>query len=154
MIRLAEKKDIDTILLLLGEVLSIHANGRPDVFKSGVTKYNRKQVEELISKKDAPVYVYECDGVVVGYAFCVLREQEETNVLKAYKYLYIDDLCVSTTKRGQGIGRALYNHVKEEAKRFNCTRVTLNVWHLNSSALGFYMSLGLNPLKTTMEEIL
>lgn len=154
MIRLAQKKDIETLLLLLSEVLGIHANSRPDIFKRGTTKYTREQLESLIARENAPVYVYEGDGVVLGYAFCEVREEEETNVLKAYKYLYIDDLCVSSAKRGQGIGRVLYNHAKEEAKRFNCTRVILNVWNLNDSALGFYKAIGLKPLKTTMEEIL
>lgn len=152
MIRLAIVNDIDNILSLLVEVLDIHASGRPDIFKCGTTKYTRAQLKDIIAKKDTPVYVYESDGEVIGYAFCIIGREEETNVLKGYKYLYIDDLCVKSTARGRGVGRALYNHAKEEAKRINCTRVTLNVWHLNDSALAFYKELGLTPLKTTMEE--
>lgn len=154
MIRLANIGDIDVLLSLLKEVLDIHATGRPDIFKCGTTKYTRQQLEDIITKKDTSVYVYEGDGEVLGYAFCKICEQEETNVLKGYKYLYIDDLCVRSTARGSGIGRALYTHVKEQAKLFDCTRVTLNVWHLNDSALLFYKALGLSPLKTTMEDIL
>lgn len=154
MIRLAKKEDIDTLLLLLGEVLDIHAKGRPDVFKSGSTKYDREQLEGIIEGKDTPVYVYLSDDKVVGYAFCIITEQEESNVLKGYEYMYVDDLCIKSEHRGQGIGKALYNHVKAEAKRLNCTRVTLNVWNLNDNALAFYSALGLKPLKTTMEEVL
>lgn len=38
-IRKAEKKDIPRILALLGQVLQIHAEIRPDIFIPGTTKY-------------------------------------------------------------------------------------------------------------------
>lgn len=153
MIRLATKNDIEQILLLLREVLEVHSEGRPDIFKSGTTKYSREELSDIIQDPTTPVYVYD-DGEVKGYAFCVIGVQKETNVLRPYKYLYIDDLCVKSTCRGKGIGKALYLYVKGEAKRFNCTRVTLNVWNLNQNAIAFYEALGLTPLKTTMEDIL
>lgn len=152
MIRLANKNDTNALLALLGEVLSIHAECRPDIFKVGTTKYSESDIHDLIKNPLSPIYVYEDNGVVVGYAFCEIKEQIETSVLKPYKYLYIDDLCVKSSCRGLGIGRALYNYVKGEAERFNCTRITLNVWNNNENALAFYKALGLNALKTTMEE--
>ena len=39
-IRTAEQQDIDQILILLKEVLEIHASIRPDIFNHGVTKHN------------------------------------------------------------------------------------------------------------------
>ena len=38
-IRKAEKKDIPRILVLLEQVLQIHAEIRPDIFIPGTTKY-------------------------------------------------------------------------------------------------------------------
>ena len=38
-IRKAEEKDIPRLLALLGQVLQIHAEIRPDVFIPGTTKY-------------------------------------------------------------------------------------------------------------------
>ena len=43
-IRKAEEKDITRIIELLGQVLQIHADIRPDIFIPGTTKYT---VEEL-----------------------------------------------------------------------------------------------------------
>ena len=40
LIRKAEQQDIDQILILLKEVLEIHASIRPDIFNHGVTKHN------------------------------------------------------------------------------------------------------------------
>ena len=67
------------------------------------------------------------------------------------KTLYIDDICVDSVCRRQHIGRQLYEYVYEYAKAENFTQITLNVWELNGSARAFYESVGMVPLKTTME---
>ena len=46
-IRKAEKKDIPRILALLGQVLQIHAEIRPDIFIPGTTKYTPCELTEL-----------------------------------------------------------------------------------------------------------
>ena len=72
-IRKAEEKDIPRILELLGQVLQIHADIRPDIFIPGTTKYKTDELAELLNNEEKPVYVAadESDGCV-GYAFCQL----------------------------------------------------------------------------------
>ena len=43
-IRKAEEKDIPRLLALLGQVLQIHAEIRPDIFIPGTTKYTVSQI--------------------------------------------------------------------------------------------------------------
>lgn len=50
-IRKAEKKDIPRILALLGQVLQIHAELRPDIFIPGTTKYTPCELAELLERK-------------------------------------------------------------------------------------------------------
>ena len=50
-IRKAEKKDIPRILALLGQVLQIHAEIRPDIFIPGTTKYTLCELTEHFSEK-------------------------------------------------------------------------------------------------------
>ena len=68
--------------------------------------------------------------------------------------LFIDDLCVDASTRGQHIGEKLFVHVKEEAKRLGCYEVTLNVWAGNTSAEKFYEKMGLKTKEQQMEYIL
>ena len=56
-IRKAEKKDIPRILALLGQVLQIHAEIRPDIFIPGTTKYTPCELTELLQQEDHPIYV-------------------------------------------------------------------------------------------------
>ena len=68
-IRKAEEKDIPRLLALLGQVLQIHAEIRPDIFISGTTKYTVGQLAELLKQEDKPIYVaVDEDDVCRGYA--------------------------------------------------------------------------------------
>lgn len=152
-IRKATINDVNKILLLLQDTLFIHSSGRPDIFKEKGSKYNRAQLEQIISCEQTPIFVADDNGVM-GYAFCQIKEQKESGALKAIKSLYIDDLCVDKGARGSGIGKKLYEHALAFAKQIGCYHLTLNVWELNQSAKTFYEKLGLMPLKTTMEKII
>ena len=152
-IRRADKRDMDKIKDLLNQVLTVHHNGRPDLFKANCRKYTDSELEELIKDNARPIFVADEDGVL-GYAFCVIKETKNNNILTDIKTLYIDDLCVDENIRGKHVGTALYNYVKEYAKEIGCYNVTLNVWSCNESAQQFYEGQGLKPQKTTLETIL
>ena len=75
-IRKAEEKDIPRLLALLGQVLQIHAEIRPDIFIPDTTKYTVCELAELLKQEDKPIYVaVDEDDVCRGYAFCQMQEQ-------------------------------------------------------------------------------
>lgn len=154
-IRRAEEKDIPKIIELLGQVLEIHADIRPDIFISGTTKYTVCELTELLKNEKAPIYVaVNEEDVCLGYAFCQLQEQPFSNNMKSFKSLFIDDLCVDKQTRGQHIGESLFKYVKQEAKKMGCYEVTLNVWAGNTTAEKFYEKMGMKTKKRQMEFIL
>lgn len=154
-IRRAQIKDIKDINRLLLQVLTVHHNGRPDLFKGNCTKYTDEELAAIILDDSRPIFVAvdEADKVL-GYAFCIFQQHLNNNILTDIKTLYIDDLCVDETLRGQHIGRQLYDTVLTFAKENNCYNVTLNVWSLNETAMKFYENCGLKPQKVGMETIL
>lgn len=155
MIRKAEERDIPRIMELLGQVLQIHADIRPDIFIPSTTKYTVDELKELLKNKEKPIYIAANEAdICVGYAFCQLQEQPFSNNMVQFTSLFIDDLCVDTTIRGKHIGQKLFEHVKKEAVRLGCYEVTLNVWEGNDSAKAFYEKMGLKPKETQMEYII
>lgn len=152
-IRRADKRDMEKIKDLLNQVLTVHHNGRPDLFKANCRKYTDSELLELIKDDTRPIFVADEDGVL-GYAFCVIKETKNNNILTDTKTLYIDDLCVDENIRGKHVGTALFEYVKQYAKEIGCYNVTLNVWACNESAQQFYEKQGLKPQKTTLETIL
>lgn len=154
-IRRAEEKDMNGINKLLCQVLMVHHNGRPDLFKGNVKKYTDKELLEIIKNDTKPIFVGVDDNdTVLGYAFCVFQQHVEDNILTDIKTLYIDDLCVDENSRGQHIGRQLYEYVLAFAKESGCYNVTLNVWSCNENAMKFYVKCGFVPQKIGMEKIL
>ena len=153
-IRRAEEKDIDAVTRLLEQVLELHAAIRPDIFIPGTTKYTREELAVIFADDSRPVYVAEDDGLVLGHAFCVLREPPASNNLIPRRIFYVDDLCADEAARGKHVGSALFEHVKKEALRLGCYEVTLNVWEGNDSALAFYRNKGMRPKEYQMELIL
>lgn len=146
---------MDGINKLLHQVLMVHHNGRPDLFKGNVKKYTDNELLEIIQDDNRPIFVGVGENeTVMGYAFCVFQQHKNDNILTAVKTLYIDDLCVDEDLRGQHIGKQLYEYVLKFAKQNECYNVTLNVWSCNPSAQKFYESCGLVPYKIGMEKIL
>ena len=151
-IRRGNEKDLEGIKKLLLQVNQLHADGRPDLFKSGGIKYTDAELREILADDSRPVYVFAPGDQVLGYVFCVFEETKETSSLRAIRTLYIDDLCVDETARGQHIGQQLYDRAVRLARESGCARVTLHAWNFNEKAFGFYEKLGMTPLYTTMEQ--
>lgn len=154
-IRRAKTTDMAGINKLLEQVLMVHHNGRPDLFKSGAKKYTDEELTLIIADDMKPIFVaVDEQEKVMGYAFCLFQQHLNNNILTDIKTLYIDDLCVDESLRGMHIGRQLYDYVLVFAKEQGCYNLTLNVWSCNESAVKFYEKCGLVPQKVGMEKIL
>lgn len=154
-IRKAQEKDIPRIIELLGQVLQIHAEIRPDIFIPDTTKYTEQELAALLKDEKKLIYVaVNEEDVCMGYAFCQMKEQPFSNNMVQFQSLFIDDLCVDRFARGQHIGESLFDYVKQEAKRMGCYEVTLNVWAGNTSAEKFYEKMGMKTKERQLEYIL
>lgn len=154
-IRRAEEKDLRKVMDLLSQVLEIHAKIRPDIFVSGTTKYTDAELLQMFKDDSKPVYVaVDENDLVVGYAFCELKQQPFSNNMVPFSVLFVDDLCVDQNIRGLHIGQTLFEYVKKEAVKLGCYEVTLNVWEGNDPAKAFYEKMGMRPKETQMEYLL
>ncbi len=153
MVRKANTKDIPRIIDLLHQVNMVHYEIRPDLFKPHTTKYSPEELEAMMTDKSKPIFVFD-DGMVEGYAFCLITEAKNHQLLQDAKTLYIDDICVDEQARGRHVGKSLYEYVYDYARSIGCHNITLNVWTGNDAACSFYQNMGMQVQKTTMEVIL
>lgn len=149
-IRPAENKDIPGIVQLLRQVGQVHHQIRPDIFPDGTLKYDADALLPILEDTDRPIFVATREGEVAGYCFCV-RKRFGGSAATYREELYIDDLCVDESCRGQGIATALYRHAVRYARSLGCHSVTLNVWCGNDGAMAFYEKQGLKPRNIMME---
>lgn len=153
-IRRAVESDLAGIDKLLCQVLTVHHEGRPDLFRGNTKKYTDEQLLAMFQDDTRPIFVAVEGDAVLGYAFCIYETHEGSNILTDIKTLYIDDLCVDEKLRGRHVGTALYEYVLAQARQSGCYNVTLNVWACNPAALKFYEARGLKVQKIGMETIL
>lgn len=154
MIRQAQKQDIHQILELLHQVNMVHHKLRPDLFKPHTTKYDAQELEALLQDPKSLIFVFDSEGSILGHAFCLIQEVKSHRLLEDIKTLYIDDICVDESARGQHVGKALFEHIRNYAQTIGCHNITLNVWEGNTPAQSFYQHMGMGVQKTGMEIIL
>ncbi|MBR4241689.1 MAG: GNAT family N-acetyltransferase [Eubacterium sp.] len=154
-IRKAENKDAKKIVELLSQVLELHAEIRADIFNSGTTKYNEKEVIKMLEDEKNHIFVaVDENDSAVGYAMCQLKNTYENSNMHPFKILYIDDICVDEKFKGRHIGTALFEYAEKAAEKLGCYEITLNVWEGNSNARAFYDKMGMKPKRTEMEMII
>lgn len=150
-IRNAQPRDIPELIRLLRQVGQVHREIRPDLFRRDAQKYTPAELEALLADPDRPIFVAAGGEALLGYAFCIVQRTADDTVLRDRTELYLDDLCVDSKCRSQGIGRALFDRVRAFAQSAGCRGLTLNVWCGNESAMAFYEKCGLTPRKIVME---
>ena len=147
----AHRGHIPGLLRLLGQVGQVHHEIRPDIFRAGALKYDASALEELLRDENRPIFVAVEGETVLGYCLCILEGYQGDGVMTDRLEIYIDDLCVEETCRGQGVAKALYTHTCHWARSLGADFVTLNVWNGNDGAMKFYEKMGLAPRKVYME---
>jgi GNAT superfamily N-acetyltransferase len=60
------------------------------------------------------------------------------------RMLFLEDLVVTETLRGTGIGKQLFDAVVAEARRTGANRMKWQVLNWNEPAIGFYKRIGAN----------
>lgn len=136
----------------MSQILLVHHQARPDIFKEKGRKYNEQDLEKLMNQEHTPIFVYEdTDGQILGHLFVTIKEESENPVLRPIKTLFIEDLCVNQAARGQKIGDQLYQFAISYAKEIGCYNLTLSVWN---DTLRFYQRQGMKPQETDMETVL
>lgn len=78
-------------------------------------------------------FVAEVDGKVEGLALYYIRY----STWKGQR-LYLEDLCVTRSRRGMGLGKALFERVIEEGKERGFNGMVWQVLDWNKPAIDFY----------------
>ena len=106
-IRRAQVADIPALEKLLKEILLVHHQARPDLFRASGKKFSRQQLEALVPDDSKPIFVYEDEqGKILGHLFIIIENTEGKNS-QPHKTLFIDDLCVAEDARGQRLSQAV-----------------------------------------------
>ncbi len=127
-IRIAKKEDCPRLLELVHE-LALYERAPQEVT---VTLQEFEEAgfgRNLVWK----AFVAEVDGVIVGFALYYIRY----STWKGCR-MYLEDLIVTESMRGKGIGKILFDTLITEAKELGFSGMVWQVLDWNEPAINFY----------------
>lgn len=133
-IRYMLSSDYSEVHDMLLSLHNLHKEAKPDLFKSMDSLYTYEQYLEMIENEKYICFVSSQDKNILG--ICISQIVEHP--LFKDVILHIDDLYVKKEARSQGIATGLFEATQKEGKRKGATRIQLNVWEFNQSAIRFY----------------
>ena len=131
-IRLAEKKDMQSVIDLITELAVFEKE--PDAVEITVADLVR---DGFFGKPMFQVFVAEQDNKIIGIALFY----ERYSTWKG-RTIHLEDLIVTKNKQKIGAGKALYTAVLKYAYDNNFNRVAWEVIDWNTNAIEFYKSTG------------
>lgn len=152
-VREAIMKDYEELNILVKEVHDLHVNNRPDVYVDTEIPLEYDYFAELLEKRNSRIFVVEDmkSEKLLGYSIVNIMNPKSISILKNKKFLYIDDIMVKSSFKMNGIGKRLFNHIKEFAKNNEVESIQLNVWSFNEDAIKFYEYMGMKNRNIRME---
>lgn len=136
-------KDHDKVIDLLVELQeyerTLDANMMPS--ENSLAARYLEGLFQRCQSNQGEVYVADVDKQVVGLV-SVYREQIDENYTKANDYLYVADLIVTESYRGQGIATALLGHVQTHAYEIGTHFIKLETLANNPAAIATYRKAG------------
>ena len=150
-VRYAARDELQRINELRRAVSELHREGRPDIFRPGFCEELQRHVYQAFEASDADVIVACVEDVPCGFAVVKYIDKTESAYMCAQRFYHIEEFGVDERYRRCGIGTALLNFCKAEAKRLGFDRLTLDVWSFNEAAQKFYEAEGFEPYRHFLE---
>jgi ribosomal protein S18 acetylase RimI-like enzyme len=88
--------------------------------------------------------VAEDNGEVIAYALFYPNYA----TFRGQRGMYLEDIYISPSHQGRGIGEAMIRRIARVAKEQGCERIDFQVLEWNQPAIGFYQKLGANRDET------
>ncbi len=151
LIRFANESDLPRVNELRQQVNDLHVSGAPEIFRPGFNEELQQHLLMVFSSEDRAVLVAEGTDNIVGFACLKFVNRAESAYRKALHYLDVDEFGVDEGHRRQGIGRTLFERIRELAKERGYQRIELNMWSFNEGALRFYEAIGFRTYRRHME---
>lgn len=141
-IRPAMLHDIDALEGLNREVQEFHVRNYPHIFKETDSDEVKGWFKRQFKAGDVHIFVACREINIVGYLILRLVRWPVNPFTHPRKLAYIDQIGVTETCRGQGIGRKLMDYVINFANMLGFDWIELDVWSRNTRAKMAFEKIG------------
>lgn len=131
-IRVGEKKDLPRVLELIKELAEFERAPH-----EVINTVKQMEVDGFGPNPIFGLFVAEVDGQIVGISLYYWRYSTWKG-----KRLYLEDIIVTESMRGAGIGKKLFDRTMQHALDENCSGMMWQVLDWNEPAINFYKKYG------------
>lgn len=149
-IREANGNDFEGVGAIFFEELQFHADLLPVRFQVAEPLMTQAWYEEILQNPEKLLLVAEENGRILGQVLLNISKTPDDPIIKPRKFVYVDEIGVAASHRGQGIGKMLMAAAKAWAQKQGIKEIELNVWEENGRAIGFYEKLGYQTVRRRM----
>lgn len=150
-IRYAKKEELGAVNKIRKQVNEVHVKGRSDIFREDGWQFIEPFIDTRFDEENSGVIVAVIENEIVGFAVVQYIVKQESPFYKERRYFHIEEFGVEEKYRRKGIGTAIIDFAKEDAKKHGFQRIELDMWEFNDGALAFYESAGLKTFRRYME---
>ncbi len=139
----ATQEDAPTIAILGADIQEMHHNSRPDWFKPAAAQESAALYEDLLANPSITTYIAEDGAEALSFVLVKVHHRAETPLNCAQVVVDINQIGVTPSARGRGVGHELMVSVRALANQVSADRILLTTWEFNSDAHRFFESEGL-----------
>lgn len=150
-IRPARRGELGRVNELRRMVNDLHVAGRPAHFKPGFGPELQARLFEVFDSDRFGVIVAAEGAEILGFAVVQYVHRPEGPYTLPLDFYHVKEFGVDPVHRRRGIATALVAYMKADAKARDFTRLDLDVWAFNDSALAFYEAAGFTTYRRYME---
>jgi GNAT superfamily N-acetyltransferase len=131
-IRVGLKKDLPRVLELVKELAEFEKAPHEVINTVELMEQDGFGINPIFG-----LFVAEVEGQIIGISLYYWRYSTWKG-----KRLYLEDIIVTESMRGQGIGKLLFDHTMQHALDENCSGMMWQVLDWNEPAINFYKKYG------------
>lgn len=147
-IRSARPADYPQAAAIMQQVHALHVGWRPDIYQPCEPALPEAAFLEEVAGET--FFVAELDGEVVGILSC-MRHRVGSDRQVTRDVLFIDTMAVDEKRRRCGVGRQMFDFIREYAREKGFDSVELQVNARNTAAYEMYRRCGFTEKSINME---
>ena len=151
-IRTANMEDVEQLRHLYAELETDAVSYQPEHFTMGFR--SNDFFRSIFVNEEQEILVADANGKVIGFSHVMILKQKDIACLKPQTVIYIQDLDVSESERGKGVGTLLLKASREYGKRKGADFIRMQVFPQNADGIRFYEKNGFCEMMKTMESSL
>lgn len=135
------------------EVHNLHLKNRPDIYMDVNNPLLKDYFDDLLNTKNTKLFVVENTDNKELVAYCIIKIMTTQSIplLIPRRFAFVDNFCVKSNYKKNGIGRLLFQYIVDYAKTEDASSLQLVVGEFNKDAIKFYETMGMSTRNRKME---